>query len=396
MILSKEEKFFHNIIKEEWFSHCKENKLYGAKGCPTKMPVFFLNKIAKSVFKNQLSKIQEEIVNHLLQHPVTKKDDEGEDEENADLTAACWQIFTEAGFISFTMVAGLGPSEGGNILVYVVSKGTMAEGSPSEQVKHSLPGMESLRNYTVPAGKPLPLKPIASTSKALMSSVTSQDELGRNTLQAMGCVVEDDTEDNTNMEIENITPVLLVSLELNKLVHMNPKEKKQRAPCTKRMKGMAAVRKSARFVASPSEEPELVETSMPPTPTSLATMSAPHPHQPDGISKTPAMSSAPIKAPAMADASSQEGWALSAPLDTLVMPRSAGQAPATSPTDAPVMPSSSTLTTPALIKEEHSSGGIVPLAMSMIHSADDMDVDATHLLAPVEASQWLKDAAEAL
>ncbi|KAF4586926.1 hypothetical protein EYR40_010943 [Pleurotus pulmonarius] len=87
-ILPKEEKRFHDIVEEEWSSHCKENKLYDAKGRPAKMPVSFLNKIAKSVFENQPSEIQEEVANHPLQHPATKKDDEGEGEENADLTAA--------------------------------------------------------------------------------------------------------------------------------------------------------------------------------------------------------------------------------------------------------------------------------------------------------------------
>ncbi len=148
--------------------------------------------------------------------------------------------------------------------------------APSERVKRSLPGTESLRNYTVPAGKPLPSKPIASTSKASTSSVASQDELDRNTLRAMGRVVEDDAEDDTNVEMENITPArppdparpryksqyeidreknikdnqaLLVSLGLDKPILANPNEKKQRAPRTKRIKGTAAVRKSSRFVA---------------------------------------------------------------------------------------------------------------------------------------------------
>lgn len=273
IILPKENKCFRDIVEGAWLGHCKEKDLYDAKGRPAKMPVSFLNPIAKTVYDNQPPELKEEIEEYRNQQ-VASKSEEGEEESTELMTArrydkyvlplslilpltyarclcraieslpisldqAGQQILEATGFVSFTMVAGPNPSEGGNILSYVISEGKTREGckfeqfcnnfdkavvqqflkfanlvfrkflalyfyyltlplAPSERVQRSLPGTECLRDYDEPVDTIQPSHRSApSPSLASSSSAGPSNRTDKTTLRALeGEARESDSEDD--------------------------------------------------------------------------------------------------------------------------------------------------------------------------------------------------------
>ncbi|KAF4568592.1 hypothetical protein EYR40_004151 [Pleurotus pulmonarius] len=319
------------IIKREWVIEWKNSPNYQPTLPRPAPPVTFVNAVSARLFAQMSVNIRQEIFDHPDQNrplePLPQNNGVRGNSQMVDVTPlvdesrarefqkaiaslpysieqACKQVFEKSGFVMLAMVSGPDPSQGGNILTYSFTEGTIASSGcdfiqycanfemdfqgkfgefarmvfpPAERMRRALPGTEYLRNYPrvqveTPTASSAPA-PVASSS-AQAPSATPPTTLHQIEQEA------DASDSDSNMsqpaavttraprmsayELEREANIarnnqLLEDLGLN-MVQLGSKPKAPRAPRKpKEVEAATATRRSAR-ISGPEATASLVNT----------------------------------------------------------------------------------------------------------------------------------------